>query len=179
MGRTLRPSQKSIRTSGPSTFNCPPQEMQVRSPRDNILRPQNHAQRIETGRSKSESSNRDETANVLQRKELRSLIGLAGWFYRFIPFLRPILKPLQILHNAKSPYLWEDIHQEALQKIKAVLITEPLLQRPQKGANLKIQVDASENGLGAVLLQQCSPDDAWYPIMYFSKNFSEVQSRYS
>ena len=75
-------------------------------------------------------------------------------------------------------FKWTDACQKAFDKVKAVLMSSPVLRAPNFEKQFKLAVDASDNGVGAVLLQ--SDDDAIdHPVSYYSKKFNSHQRDFS
>lgn len=105
-------------------------------------------------------------------KELRSFLGLAGYYRRFVKDFSKIAAPLYNLigsdkpkHKQKKttpskeeikcrPYKWEVEHQEAFDKLKELLTSPPILAYPDYTKPFVVYTDASSHGLGAVLSQE-------------------------
>jgi hypothetical protein len=117
-------------------------------------------------------------------KQLRSFLGSANWFARFIPNLHNLVNPLYELTGSKCEKLeWNEKYEKAFQDTKAAMAAPTCLARPDRHRPTKIQVDASDIGMGAVLLQfHGKEEDAthgWRPVAFFSKKFSPAQTRYT
>ena len=106
-------------------------------------------------------------------KELQTILGLATYLSRFTPNLSELTAPLRELCRQDAIFTWEKGHQEAFEKLKERLISSSVLRYFDKDKPLTIQVDASIQGLGAVLLQENGP------VEYASKSLSEAETRYS
>jgi hypothetical protein len=63
-------------------------------------------------------------------RELKSFLGLAGYYRRFLPNFSRIAKPLTELLRKNTLYVWNDKTSEAFNTLKTLLITQPLLQYP-------------------------------------------------
>ena len=74
-------------------------------------------------------------------------------------------------------FVWTAKCQDAFEAIKSVLWSEPILMVPDFDKQFKLYVDASDIGLGAVLLQE-DVNGQDYPICYFSRKFSCHQRYY-
>ena len=72
---------------------------------------------------------------------------------------------------------WGKEQQRAFDRLKELLIQEPILRMPDFSKVFYVQTDASEVGAGGVLLQLF--EDVKCPIAFFSKKFSSQQMRYS
>ena len=75
-------------------------------------------------------------------------------------------------------YIWSDKCKTAFEKIKAILSNSPVLSAPDFRKQFKLYVDASDVGVGAVLMQEDS-SQIDHPICYFSKKFDKHQKNYS
>ena len=84
---------------------------------------------------------------------MRRVLGLAGYYRRFIPAFSELTSPLTDLtrKGASDPVQWMELCQRAFERVKEVLCGEPLLFNFSLPFNL--QADASDRGLGAVLTQ--------------------------
>ncbi|KAK7922269.1 hypothetical protein WMY93_009171 [Mugilogobius chulae] len=113
------------------------------------------------------------------KKEVRSFLGLAGWYRRFVPQFATIAAPLTALttKDKKNPVTWTDECEAAFNTLKTLLCSSPVLRSPDFSRRFLVQVDASEVGLGAVLTQ--GESDAQQPILYLSRKLLPRESRYS
>ena len=73
---------------------------------------------------------------------------------------------------------WNDRCQHSFDKLKAILTSYPVLRAPDFLKPFKLAVDASDIGIGAVLLQEDS-DGIEHPCAYFSKKLLTYQRKYS
>lgn len=80
--------------------------------------------------------------------------------------------PLTNLLSPKVPFVWTESCQVAFDKLKALLSSSPILAAPNFDKLFKLAVDASDFGVGAVLLQ----DDS---VCFYSKKFDVHQKHYS
>ena len=63
-------------------------------------------------------------------KEVRSFLGLAGYYRRFIENFSKIAKPLTSLLEKNAAFIWTDEHQMAFDELKKRLTTAPVLTLP-------------------------------------------------
>lgn len=63
-------------------------------------------------------------------KDVRRLIGLAGWYRRFIPNFATITVPLTDMTKKGRKFVWTDAAQQSLEQIKKILMSEPVLANP-------------------------------------------------
>lgn len=82
------------------------------------------------------------------------------------------------LLKAKVKFVWSNECQQAFENIKSLMCSSPVLIAPQFDKTFMLQVDASQVGAGAVLLQE---DDQGMvrPVSFFSKKFNSYQLNYS
>ncbi|MCX7564677.1 RNase H-like domain-containing protein, partial [Xanthomonadaceae bacterium XH05] len=75
-------------------------------------------------------------------------------------------------------FVWTDNCESSFSKLKAILLSQPVLATPNFAKPFKMAVDASDTGAGAVLLQE---DDQGieHPVSYYSKKFTPPQKNYS
>lgn len=113
------------------------------------------------------------------KKEVRSFLGLAGWYRRFVPQFATIAAPLTALttKHQKNPVNWTEDCETAFNTLKTYLCSSPVLRSPDFSRRFVVQVDASEVGLGAVLAQR--EVEAEQPILYLSRKLLPRESRYS
>ncbi|GJV91576.1 putative reverse transcriptase domain-containing protein [Tanacetum coccineum] len=85
--------------------------------------------------------------------EIRQILGLAGYYRRFIEGFSKIAKPMTKLTQKKVAFEWDDKQEAAFQTLKNKLCSAPILALPQGAENFIVYCDASHKGLGAVLMQ--------------------------
>ena len=129
-------------------------------------------------------------------KDLQSFLGAVNFLGKFIQGLSSLRVSLQGLIKKDSEYLWTAAHQHAFENIKEAICKETLLAYYDKDKPVFIEVDASGQGLGAVLLQGNILEDELEnssqtegrflqfrnrlrPIAYASKSLSDAETRYS
>ena len=110
-------------------------------------------------------------------KELKSFLGLSGYYRRFIPSYGQISKPLTSLLKKDVQFSWSDLCQEAFDKLKSTLTQEPLLQYPDFNKAFNLTCDASNFAIGCVLSQGPIGQDA--PIAYASRNLNKAEQNYN
>lgn len=108
--------------------------------------------------------------------ELRRFLGLAGYYRKFIPNMSSISRPLELLLRKDQLWTWTAIHQKAFEDLKSALAVSTLLSRPDYSLPFEIQTDASNVGLGAVLIQR-GPDGE-KPLSFISRALSPAEGNY-
>ena len=106
-------------------------------------------------------------------KEVRSFLGLAGYYRRFVKDFSKIASPLTNLLKKTTKFEWSNKCEKAFQKLKRRLTTAPVLTLSEEGKEYTIYSDASKNGFGCVLMlddkviayasRQVKPYDKNYP----------------
>jgi hypothetical protein len=86
--------------------------------------------------------------------EVRSFLGLAGYYRQFISHFSKITKPITELLKKGNKYVWSDAWDEAFKKLNKLLTTSPVLAQPDTDKSFDVYCDASGTGLGGVLIQE-------------------------
>ncbi|KAE8706452.1 Detected protein of unknown function [Hibiscus syriacus] len=86
--------------------------------------------------------------------EIRSFLGLAGYYRRFVEGFSIIVAPLTKLLRKNVSFDWGEAQQESFEKLKVVLTQAPMLIQPESGKDFTVYSDASHSGLGCVLMQE-------------------------
>jgi len=85
--------------------------------------------------------------------ELKSFLGFATFCSRFVPNYSTLTGPLRELLKDNSPFEWTKEHQLAFENMKEIISRNICLSYYDPAAKCKLVTDASNHGLGAVLLQ--------------------------
>ena len=91
-------------------------------------------------------------------KEIRSFLGLVGYYRRFIENFSKIAKSLTSLLEKSVDFIWTDERQMAFDDLKKRLTTAPVLTLPDQSKRFTVYCDASKDGLGCVLMQEGQSD---------------------
>ncbi|XP_035545115.1 uncharacterized protein LOC118348198 [Juglans regia] len=110
-------------------------------------------------------------------KEIRSFLGHAGFYRRFIQNFSSISKPLCELLMHDVAFEWTSSCQDAFDKLKILLTTAPIMQPPVWSTPFEIMCDASDVAIGAVLGQRINKFP--HVISYASKTLNGAQRNYS
>ena len=111
-------------------------------------------------------------------KELRSFLGLASYYRRFIPKFAEISAPLHEATSTKRDYKWTDEMQKAFERLKFKLTSPPVLAFPDFDQPFVVETDASSVAVGAVLTQR-KEDKRVQPIQYASRTMTSAERNYS
>lgn len=114
------------------------------------------------------------------KAQLRSFLGLAGWYRRFIPHFSQRTAVLTDLTRKTQlvKVQWSEDARAAFEDIRVALSGEPVLYSPDFDQRFILQTDASDRGIGAVLLQGSEPADR-HPVAYISRKLFPREVRYS
>ena len=113
------------------------------------------------------------------KKQLRSFLGTTGFYRKFIPNYAEKAKPLTDLTSKGHPekLIWCAEHQAAFDLLREQLCADPVLKIPDVKKPFVLRTDASEVGLGAVLMQE--HDGQLFPVTYLSKKLLPRERNYS
>ena len=95
--------------------------------------------------------------------EIRSFLGLAGYYRRFVQDFSRIAGPLTKLTQKEVKHVWTAECSDVFEELKNRLITTPVLKMPDGSGGMVIYSNASGRGLGCVLMQH------GYVIAYASR----------
>ena len=112
------------------------------------------------------------------KRQLMRFPGMAGYYRKFCKNFSGIAEPLTNLLKKSTKFKWNDKCQDAFDRLKAILKSAPVLLAPDFDKCFKLAVDASDVGIGAVLLQEDN-NGIDHPVCYFSKKFNKHQKNYS
>ena len=93
----------------------------------------------------------DEWSLPTEVSELRSFLGLCGYYRKFVPKFAEKAGPLFKLTEKKTPFDWTEKQQAAFEELKNNLVQSPILGYPRREGRYVLDTDASDTGIGAVL----------------------------
>ena len=113
------------------------------------------------------------------KKEVRSFLGLTRYYRDYNPHYAAIAAPLSDLTRKGKPnvVIWDAAEESAFNALKCSLTCAPILKLPDTSKPFVLRCDASNIGIGAVLLQY--HDGELFPVSYASKKLSDTEKRYS
>jgi hypothetical protein len=110
-------------------------------------------------------------------KGIRSFLGFANFYRKFIPNFSNVVAPLNLLTRKDQPWLWTPLQQRAFDSLKTTFSSAPVLSIPDTTRPFSIMTDASLLAVGAILLQEDTNTDL-HPCAYFSKTFIAAERNY-
>lgn len=108
--------------------------------------------------------------------DVRSFLGLAGYYRKFIKDFSSIAAPLTELQKDQVKWEWGDKQQTAFDTLKNAIRTDPVLILPNPELPYIVQTDASGFATGAVLMQD--QGSGLQPIAFLSKKMIDAETRY-
>ena len=112
------------------------------------------------------------------KKQVRSFLGLVGFYRKFIPHFAEKALPLTNLTKGSAPdrVRWDDACEASYSALKESICSSPVLRLPDPSRTFILRTDASYDGLGAALGQD--HDGSWHPVAFASKKLSDTERRY-
>jgi hypothetical protein len=110
-------------------------------------------------------------------KGVRSFLGFANFYRRFIQSFSDIVRPLTELTQKDRPWGWPPEAEEAFTQLKRIFLTEPALAQFDPGRATRVEADSSGWCLGGTLLQ-ANPDGLFTPCAFFSKKLLPAEANY-
>lgn len=104
---------------------------------------------------------------------VRRLLGMVNYLAKFTPRLSDMCEPFRQLTKKDTTWLWTENHDQALTDVKHAITKAPILRYFDDDIDVVLQCDASQIGLGAVILQNQQP------IGYASRTLTDTERRYA
>ena len=110
-------------------------------------------------------------------KGIRSFLGFANFYHKFIPNFSHVVTPLNLLTWKDQPWAWTPLQQKAFDTLHVAFSSGPVLSIPDVTRPFSIMTDAFLFIAGAVLLQDDTNGNS-HPCTYFSKTFIPTEQNY-
>ena len=108
----------------------------------------------------------------IKATDLRSFLGLANYYRRFIEGHSAIAAPLTILLKKGHDWCWTPKHQTTFEALKQAVTQEPVLALPDFNKPFEVCTDAFDFAISGVLMQE------GHPIAFQSRKLSETEKRW-
>ena len=105
-------------------------------------------------------------------KGIRSFLGHAGFYRRFIRDFSKIARPLCRLLEKDAKFNFDESYQYSFEEIKSRLVETPIMAKPDWNKEFEIKCDASDYSMGAILGHKS--DKVFRAIYYSNKTFNEA-----
>ena len=109
-------------------------------------------------------------------KQVRSFVGLASYYRRFVRGFAKIARPLHKICEKGVKFSWTDECDTAFRALKVALTSSPILTYPIPGKTFILDTDAIQTAIGAVLSQEF--DEKEQVIAYTSKALNKAEQSY-
>ncbi|GBG80277.1 hypothetical protein CBR_g30644 [Chara braunii] len=106
--------------------------------------------------------------------DIRSFMGLADYYQRFITGYSRIAAPMTRLQSPKVPFVFDDDARQSFQALKTAMLMAPVLSTYDPTLPTRVTTNTSGYGIGAVLEQHDGDD--WHPVEYFSHKVPPINS---
>jgi hypothetical protein len=113
------------------------------------------------------------------KTQVRSFIGTVNYYRMYVPNFAAIATPITDLTKKGQPnnVSWGSAQEKAFQSLKRAMINDPILRLPDFQKTFVLRTDASDTGVGAVLLQ--NHNDELFPVAFASKKLLKREQAYS
>ena len=110
-------------------------------------------------------------------KDVRSFLGLAGFYRRFIKDFSLKARPMTDLTKEGVPWKWDEEEENSFCQLKRSLVIAPVLKMPDFDRLFVVTTDASLVSVGAILAQDFG--QGLQPVAYESRKLNPTETRYS
>uniref|UniRef100_A0ABD2WZX6 RNA-directed DNA polymerase n=1 Tax=Trichogramma kaykai TaxID=54128 RepID=A0ABD2WZX6_9HYME len=110
-------------------------------------------------------------------KQVKRLLGMVGWYSRFIKNEAEIKVPLARLLRKDAPFVWGADQEQAFETLKQSLSEAPVLVRPDFEKEFSIQTDSSDYAISAVFTQE--REDGEQSVYYISRVLTSAERNYT
>ena len=117
-----------------------------------------------------------EMPNPQSKEDLRRFLGMVNYLAKFVPDLSDITAPLRELLEKDAQWCFEAAHENAIERLKSIITSEPVLKYFDPQLPTKVSTDASKSGLGATLEQKHG--DKWCPVAFASRALTQAEYNY-
>ncbi|EED14572.1 retrotransposon polyprotein, putative [Talaromyces stipitatus ATCC 10500] len=109
---------------------------------------------------------------------VQSFLGFCNFYRKFIEAYSQVAAPLYRLTRLDTPFVWSKTCQEAFDRLKALLVSAPVLAHYRPERPTRVETDASD-GVVAGVLSQLQEDKEWHSVAYFSHTITPAELNYN
>ena len=109
--------------------------------------------------------------------DVRSFLGLASYYRRFVRGFSEMARPLTNLTKNGVEWQWSEVQHQAFNRLKLALTTAPVLRLPDFERQFVVTTDASDAAVGAILEQDFG--NGLQPVAFASRKLNDAEMRYS
>ena len=109
--------------------------------------------------------------------DVRSFLGFANFFRRFVPHYADIARHLDEVTGRNAHFSWNSERQHSFELLKEALLNPPVLQLANTSQPFQVHTDASDLAIGAVLLQE--DEQGQHPVAYASRKLTAAERNYT
>ena len=109
--------------------------------------------------------------------DIRSFLGLASYYRRFVRGFSEMARPLTQLTKIGVEWNWSEAQHRAFNRLKLALTTAPVLKLPDFDRQFVVTTDASDAAVGAILEQDFG--NGLQPVAFASRKLNDAEMRYS
>jgi hypothetical protein len=119
------------------------------------------------------------TEKPTTKKQLRSFLGMIGYYRKFIPNYATIAKELTDMTKKNKPnaLIWTNEADFSYNLLKNQISSEPVLKLPRFSEEFILCTDASDVGIGDALMQEM--DGVKFPVLYISRKHNKAEQNYA
>ena len=114
----------------------------------------------------------------INKQQLQSFLGMVTYLGQFVQNVSDMTYNMRKLLKKNALFQWTETHEADFQKLKEVFTSQECLAYFDQRKDIFLQVDASIQGLGAVLMQK-DQQGRLKPVAYASKSLTDAEKRYS
>ncbi|CAC5393077.1 unnamed protein product [Mytilus coruscus] len=107
------------------------------------------------------------------KKGVQRLLGTINYLAKFVLNMSAVTEPIRKLLKEEHEFIWTHEQQQAFEKLKDIITKNPVLSFYDVSKPVTVSCDASQCGLGAMLIQDNKP------VAYASRSLTDAESRYA
>uniref|UniRef100_A0A670HMU8 Reverse transcriptase domain-containing protein n=1 Tax=Podarcis muralis TaxID=64176 RepID=A0A670HMU8_PODMU len=113
------------------------------------------------------------------RKDVQRFLGFSNFYRKFIKNFAHLTAPITDCLSSKRKFVWTEEAQRSFERLKKAFASEEQLLHVDLEKPLRLETDASDRAIGAVLLQPGLGKQEWKPCAFFSRKLSKSEQNYT